>query len=145
MHINLIACLGPDNIIGVNGKLPWHWPEDLAEFKRLTKGHAVVTGRKTWESLDCKPLPDRTNIVITRTMTTAAGAYVFPECYAAWKFAKEAGHAELWVIGGVNIYRAFGPYADEFHFSRYNGAVTLAPGDDIVRMPQDVLRWANET
>ena len=63
--ISLIAAIGENRVIGNKGKIPWHIAEDFKRFKRLTQGHAVIMGRKTYESIG-KPLPNRTNIVITR-------------------------------------------------------------------------------
>ena len=64
-RLYLVAAVANNGVIGANGKLPWHLPEDLAHFKKLTLGHPVVMGRRTWESLG-KPLPGRENIVISR-------------------------------------------------------------------------------
>src|SRR5712691_13212786 len=65
-RIYLIAAVAANGVIGVNGKLPWHLPEDLQHFKKLTLGHPVIMGRRTWESLG-SALPGRENIVVTRT------------------------------------------------------------------------------
>ena len=65
MHVHLIWAQDKNGVIGVNGQLPWHIPEDLYNFKRLTSGHPIVMGRKTWESLPFKPLPNRRNIVLS--------------------------------------------------------------------------------
>src|SRR6185436_19370196 len=63
--VYLVAAVAENGVIGANGKLPWHLPEDLRHFKQVTMGHPVIMGRKTWESVG-KPLPNRTNIVISR-------------------------------------------------------------------------------
>src|SRR3981081_2031724 len=65
-RIYLIAAVASNGVIGVNGKLPWHLPEDLKHFKQLTLGHPIIMGRRTWESLG-KALPGRENIVVART------------------------------------------------------------------------------
>src|ERR1700716_1504944 len=82
-RIYLLAALASNGIIGVDGKLPWHLPEDLQHFKRLTLGHPIIMGRKTWESLG-KALPGRENIVVTRTAGyEAPGAAVATSLEAA--------------------------------------------------------------
>src|SRR3954471_7574922 len=82
-RIYLIAALAANGVIGVNGKLPWHLPEDLKHFKQLTLGHPVIMGRRTWESLG-KALPLRQNIVIsTRPRYDARGAAVASSLSAA--------------------------------------------------------------
>ncbi|RYD45633.1 MAG: dihydrofolate reductase, partial [Verrucomicrobiaceae bacterium] len=65
IHLTAVVAMTPDRIIGKNGGLPWHLPEDLAFFKRTTSGHPIVMGRKTYESIG-RPLPKRRNIVLTR-------------------------------------------------------------------------------
>ena len=65
--VYLVAALAANGVIGRQGRLPWHLPEDLKHFRRLTLGHPVIMGRKTWESLNGKPLPGRDNIVVTRS------------------------------------------------------------------------------
>src|SRR3954463_10246896 len=75
-RVYLVAAVASNGIIGKDGKLPWHLPEDLKHFKKLTLGHPIIMGRRTWESLG-KPLPGRENIVVTRTPGyEAAGAAV---------------------------------------------------------------------
>src|SRR5579859_4741097 len=82
-RIYLVAAVAANGIIGRDGRLPWHLPEDLKHFKRLTLGHPVIMGRKTWESLS-GPLPGRDNIVVTRTSGyEAPGAAVASSLEAA--------------------------------------------------------------
>lgn len=95
-------------LIGRDGRLPWHLPEDLARFKQLTLGHAVVMGRLTWESLPARvrPLPGRHNIVVSRRAGFAApGAEVVHSVPEAVSRATE-GDRRAWVIGGAQIYAA---------------------------------------
>ncbi|MET4003234.1 MULTISPECIES: dihydrofolate reductase [Arthrobacter] len=99
-------------VIGADGGMPWHLPEDLAHFKRVTLGHPVVMGRKTWESFPDKfrPLPDRTNIVVTRRQgwagtPEASGAVVLDSVEEALVEAQfSPGGNEVWVIGGGQIF-----------------------------------------
>ena len=120
-HISLIAALGHDNVIGKDNGLLWHLPDDLKRFKKLTEGHPVIMGRKTWESLPEKyrPLPGRTNIVITRDVTyEAAGATIAHTIPEAFHYAREAeGADEICVIGGGEIYRATLPFATRLYLT----------------------------
>ena len=109
-RIYLIAAVAKNGVIGARGKLPWHLPEDLKHFRKLTLGHPVIMGRRTWESLG-KPLPGRENIVITRKAGYAApGASVALSPEAA--IALCAGEPLAFVIGGAEIYAAALPLAD---------------------------------
>jgi dihydrofolate reductase len=108
-RIVLVAAVAANGIIGANGKLPWHLPEDLQHFKRVTLGHPVVMGRKTWESLK-GPLPGRENIVITRRAGyQASGAAVASSLDAA--LALCAGESVVCVIGGEQVFEEALPLA----------------------------------
>lgn len=109
-RIYLVAAVARNGVIGAAGKLPWHLPEDLQHFKKLTLNHPVIMGRRTWESLG-KPLPGRDNIVITRKPGYAApGASVAASLEAA--IALCTGEPVAFVIGGAEIYAAALPLAD---------------------------------
>ncbi|MDP2817553.1 MAG: dihydrofolate reductase [Polaromonas sp.] len=110
--INLIYARAANGVIGKDGVMPWHLPEDLAHFKQLTQGCPVVMGRKTWDSLPPKfrPLPGRTNIVITRNDDwQAEGAQRAASLEEALQQASPA--PEIWVIGGAQIYAQAEPLA----------------------------------
>jgi dihydrofolate reductase len=108
-RIVLVAAVAANGTIGANGKLPWHLPEDLQHFKRVTLGHPVVMGRKTWESLK-GPLPGRENIVITRRAGyQASGAAVASSLDAA--LALCAGESVVCVIGGEQVFEEALPLA----------------------------------
>lgn len=109
-RVVLVAAVAANGVIGGNGTLPWHLPEDLKHFKALTLGHPVIMGRKTWESLG-KPLPGRENIVITRSPGfEAPGASVASSLDAA--LALCLGEPVVFVIGGGELYGAALPIAD---------------------------------
>jgi dihydrofolate reductase len=109
-RIYLVAAVAKNGVIGAGGNLPWHLPEDMRHFKKLTLGHPVIMGRRTWESLG-KPLPGRENIVISRkTGFEAPGASVAASLEAA--IALCAGEPVAFVIGGAEIYAAALPLAD---------------------------------
>lgn len=109
--IGLIWAEASDRIIGSDGSLPWHLPEDLQRFKELTMGSTVVMGRVTWESLPEKfrPLPGRRNIVVTRQPS-----YDAPDAEVASSLeqALESVDGDLWVIGGASLYEQALAHAD---------------------------------
>lgn len=108
--VALIWAQARDRVIGAGGRLPWHLPEDLALFRRLTTGSTVVMGRRTWESLPerFRPLPGRTNVVLTSDPTwSAEGAH---RCGSVAEVL--AANESVWVIGGGAVYAAFLPHAD---------------------------------
>jgi dihydrofolate reductase len=114
MPLHLIYARSRNNVIGKNGDLPWHLPEDLAHFKRTTLGQAVVMGRVTWESIPEKfrPLPGRTNVVVSRQADYAApGASVVTSLQAALTLfpADEV----VWLIGGAQLYAQALPLASQ--------------------------------
>jgi dihydrofolate reductase len=114
MPLHLIYARSRNNVIGKNGDLPWHLPEDLAHFKRTTLGQAVVMGRVTWESIPEKfrPLPGRRNVVVSRQANYAAtGAAVVTSLQAALAFfpADEV----VWLIGGAQLYAQALPLATQ--------------------------------
>lgn len=101
-QVSLIAALAENRVIGRNNALPWHLPADLKRFRRLTTGHPVILGRKNYESIG-RPLPGRTNIVVTRDHSyRAPGCVVVDSLDAAFAAAGAAG--EIFVIGGAEIY-----------------------------------------
>ena len=105
MSLALVWAQTADGVIGRDGTLPWHLPEDLARFRRLTAGHTVVMGRRTWESLPerMRPLPDRRNVVLSRDRAyRAGGAQVCPSLEAALDLL--GADDEVWVIGGAALF-----------------------------------------
>ena len=109
MRVTVIVAVAQNGVIGKDGDLPWRLPDDLAYFKRLTSGHPIVMGRKTWESLG-RPLPNRRNIVLSRQPGyEAEGAEVVTDFEAALDGLTED---EVFVIGGAGLYAAALPLAD---------------------------------
>ncbi len=120
MRLNLIFAQAANGVIGQNNTLPWHLPEDLAHFKRHTQGCPVIMGRKTWASLPPKfrPLPGRQNMVLTRaasqhSMLESQGALPFADLAQALAHCKQLqpAPAEVWVMGGAQIYALAEPLA----------------------------------
>ena len=121
MKIVAVVAVAENGAIGKDNRLLWRLPKDMKFFKEQTIGHCIVTGRKNYESIPDKfrPLPDRTNIVITRQKDyQAPGAVVVPTIEAAVEYARSKGEDRLCVIGGGEIYRQMMDITDEILFTR---------------------------
>jgi dihydrofolate reductase len=122
--ITLIVAVADSGVIGRDNTLPWHLPEDLKRFKRLTMGKPILMGRKTFESIG-KPLPGRQNIVVTRdTNYRREGVTVVHDAEAALRAAGPV--PEIMVIGGAELFAALLPRAGRIHLTRVHGNI---PGD----------------
>jgi dihydrofolate reductase len=110
MKIILIAAMNGKRVIGKNGAIPWHIPEDLQRFKQNTIHHTVLMGRKTFESIG-KPLPQRKNVVIAKQPFVADDVVIFPSLDAA--FSGLTNEEKIYVIGGGEIFRQTIDLADE--------------------------------
>jgi dihydrofolate reductase len=116
-RLALIAAMASNRVIGAGNTLPWHLPADLRHFKRLTVGHCLIMGRKTWESIG-RPLPGRTTVVVSRRRGySAPGAVVAHSLPAALAAAREAGHGEAFVAGGAELYRQTIGFAERLHLT----------------------------
>ncbi|MBI1283814.1 MAG: dihydrofolate reductase [Thiobacillus sp.] len=123
-RVSVIAALARNRVIGIENRLPWRLPEDLAHFKALTLGHPILMGRKTFESLG-RPLPGRTNIVITRNPGyRPEGCLVADSIPAAVALCKDAD--EVFFIGGAELYAQAIPLADRLYLTEVD---TEAEGD----------------
>lgn len=123
MIVSQIAAMAKNRVIGSNLKLPWHIPEDLKFFKEKTKGKIIIQGRKTYESLGYKPLPNRLNIIITRNPDAVPfhkDIVIFTNLEEALEYAKsktsEYGE-EVFIGGGEEIYRLALPYTDRIYLT----------------------------
>jgi dihydrofolate reductase len=120
--VTLVVAMADNGVIGKKGALPWRIPEDLRHFKTLTLGKPCIMGRKTWESLPKKPLPGRTNIVITReTSFHAEGAVVFHCLEDALAHARDAG--EVAIIGGAEVFKQSLPFANRIDLTEVHAEV----------------------
>ncbi len=114
-RVSVIAALAKNRVIGIENRLPWRLPEDLAHFKALTLGHPVLMGRKTFESLG-RPLPGRTNIVITRNPDYCRdGCVVAGSIPDALALCRDVG--EIFFIGGAELYAQAIPLADRLYLT----------------------------
>ncbi|WP_324779092.1 dihydrofolate reductase [Thiobacillus sedimenti] len=123
-RISVIAALAKNRVIGIENRLPWRLPEDLAHFKALTLDHPILMGRKTFESLG-RPLPGRTNVVITRNADyRPEGCLVADSIPAAIALCGKAD--EIFFIGGAELYAQAIPLADRLYLTE----VDIAPAGD---------------
>jgi dihydrofolate reductase len=127
MKLCLIVAVSRNGVIGRDNQLPWHLPEDLKFFKSVTMGKPILMGRKTFESIG-RPLPGRTNIVISRDpQWDSAGVEVAQSLEAALQLGREACHAagaeEIMVIGGEQIYRMSLPLADRLYLTQVDAEI----------------------
>ncbi len=122
MKISVIAAAGENGAIGAGGKIPWDLPADLKHFREITAGHPVVMGRKTFESIG-RPLPKRTNIVVTTDADyRAEGCAVAHSLEEAFRLAEGApGADECFVIGGAQIYTLALPAAQKIYLTKVHG------------------------
>lgn len=132
--VSLVVARAANGVIGYCGQIPWRIPADMKHFKAVTMGKPCIMGRKTWESLPKKPLPGRTNIVVTRdTGFHADGAIAVHSFEEALARAEIEPPEEISVIGGADIYRAALPQAGRIHLTEvhraFEGDVHLPPFD----------------
>jgi dihydrofolate reductase len=136
--IGLVWAQSANGVIGRDGTLPWHLPEDLKHFRTLTSGATVLMGRRTWESLPprFRPLPGRRNVVLSRT--PQEGVETFPDLPGAFGAVSE----DCWVIGGAAVYGAALPFADRIVVTEIRESFegdTRAP--DVGRAPDEAGDW----
>lgn len=141
MQIVLIAAVADNGVIGREGAMPWRLKSDMRHFRSLTLGKPVVMGRKTYLSLSIKPLPGRTNIVVSRDAAfTAPGVLVAPSLQAALEAARGDAlrrGADIMVIGGADIYAQAMPFADRLEITQ----IHMKPEGDSVFPPMDAAVW----
>ena len=126
LTVTLIAAIGENHELGKDGGLPWHLPDDLKRFKAVTRGHAIVMGRKTYATL-LKALPERHSIVVSRTMDpseAAEGVDVvrsLDEAFSVAASGPRSGMGRVYVVGGGEIYRQALSVADKLDLTRVQG------------------------
>ena len=123
MIISVIVAADENNGIGYQNKIPWHLPSDLRRFRKLTMGHHLIMGRRTYESIGA-PLAGRNMIVLSRDPS-----YSLKDCYTAqslelgFQQAKEAGEKEIFVAGGAEVFKEALPQADHLYLTRVHASV----------------------
>lgn len=126
MIISLIAAVSENKVIGKNNDLPWNLPDDMRYFMQTTKGHYVIMGRKNYESIPEKfrPLPNRTNIVITRQKNLQIGGCIVAHSIEeALEIAKKDSNEEVFVIGGAQIFNQSMKYAQRMYLTEIQAPV----------------------
>lgn len=139
MIISAIAAMSLDRAIGVKNQIPWYMPEDLKYFKRMTLGRHILMGRKNLESLNNRPLPKRTNIIVTRNpYFLVSGGVVVHSVEEGIRFAAQNKEEELFIIGGEQIYWAAWPYLDRIYLTLIE---TTVPDADVFFPVIDETQW----
>ena len=133
--LSIIVAISDNYAIGRGGDMPWHISEDLKYFKRTTVGHTVIMGRRTWESIGCRPLPNRRHIVVSRTMAPAEGVIVVSTIKKALRLA---GRKEAFVMGGGQLYAAAMPLANRLYITRVH---TVIEDADTFFPEIDLQQW----
>ena len=128
----ILVAVSPEGIIGKNNSIPWHYSADLKRFKRLTTGNTVIMGRKTWESLPLKPLPNRRNIVITRSSIEEI------DCFRSIDDALQTCEGDVWFIGGAGIYEEAMKKADLIDMTLVPDNIT---GKNCIYFPEIGNEW----
>ncbi len=121
MALAIIAAISDNNVIGMEGKIPWNIPEDMKRFRDLTLNHPVIMGRKTFENIlnkFGKPLPERKNIVLSTALKSQEGIHIARTIDEALRLT---GKENSYVIGGAQIYKLFLPEADKLEITRIHG------------------------
>ena len=141
VDIVAVLAMADNGVIGAAGAIPWRLPGDLKRFKALTIGKPMIVGRKTWESFPRRPLPGRTNIVVTRdTAFAAPGAVVVHGLEDALARARAERSPEIVIAGGAEIYRQALPRLTRIELTQVHGA----PQGD-VHFPRELLAGWRET
>jgi dihydrofolate reductase len=141
LEIVFVVAVAENGVIGRDNAMPWHLKSDLKRFKAITTGKPIIMGRKTYESIG-RPLPGRTNIVVTRDASFKAdGVVTAPSLDVAYDIAKEDAVrrlvTEIMVIGGADIFRQWMPRADRLEITE----VHARPDGDTVLAPVDNKEW----
>ncbi len=140
--IKLICAMDANHGIGINGKMPWHFPEDLKYFKELTLNHTVLMGRKTFESIG-KTLPQRKNIILTHQLD-----YSQPDCIIVHSLEEALNiDSDLFVIGGQKLFEQTLPFADELYLTEIHETFdsdTFFPHFDVSLYHKEIIKTTNE-
>lgn len=139
MQLSLVVAIAEDGAIGRNGMLPWRLPADLQFFKRITMDKPVIMGRRTWESLNGKPLKGRYNIVLSSSLKEVpAGVHLCESLNDAITTSEAEGFTEASVIGGASLFAEAAPLAEKLYITRIH---TIARDADTFFPDIDMSAW----
>lgn len=137
MRISFIVAKAENNVIGINNTLPWHLKDDLQNFKKITMGHHILMGRKTFESIG-KPLPGRMSLVISNTpQANLSNVFWFNSIFRAIKQAERSGETELFIIGGEKIFKYALSLVDRIYLTEVKGDIK----GDVYFPPLSLKNW----
>jgi dihydrofolate reductase len=148
MKISIIVAHNQQGIIGINGQIPWHIPEDLKRFKQLTMGKPIIMGRKTFESLGSKPLPGRLNVVISPSKCRESfydnelGVLWADSLSTALRWLQLVGsYEEIFVIGGERLYREAIPLADTLYRTvvKLDAPMSISDSDEVAYFTREKM------
>lgn len=123
MKVSFIVAMSENNVIGIDNKLPWHLKDDLQNFKKLTMGHHILMGRKTFESIG-KALPGRMSLVISsEPRANQESVFWFTSIFRAIKQAERNGEEELFIIGGEKIFKYALSLVDRIYLTEVKGVI----------------------
>lgn len=123
MRVSFIVAKAENNVIGINNKLPWHLKDDLQNFKKITMGHHILMGRKTFESIG-KPLPGRMSLVVSsEPKANQDSVFWFNSIFRAIKQAERNGESELFIIGGEKVFKTALSLCDRIYLTEVHGDV----------------------
>jgi dihydrofolate reductase len=123
MRVSFIVAKSENNVIGVNNQLPWHLKDDLQNFKKITMGHHILMGRKTFESIG-KPLPGRMSLVVSNTPHANQDSVLwFTSIFRAIKQAERSGETELFIIGGEKVFKAALSLVDRIYLTEVKATI----------------------
>ncbi len=131
LDLRVIVAVATNGVIGADGRMPWHYPEDLRHFKETTMGHPVIVGRRTFDSIVAGidgPLPGRTNIVLSRSAPSLPSDVVHASSLVEAVEAADERDSVAYVIGGATVYEALLPFADQLIVTEIHESY---PGDTV--------------
>ncbi len=142
MRVSAIVACDQNRLIGLDNQIPWHLSGDLRFFKKTTLNHHILMGRKSFMSIG-RPLPKRTNIVITRDpFFVASGCQIVHSIEEGLQLAQEQGEEEAFIIGGAQIYQQSEPYWDRLYLTRVDADIHYSDPSEAVYFPDiDFKNW----
>jgi dihydrofolate reductase len=142
MHFKAIAAMSLNRVIGAGNRIPWHLPDDFRWFKRLTTGHVIVMGRKTFESIG-KPLPNRTTLVLTRSSTPIPGVRIISDLRQINPADPDLAGRDIFICGGAQLYKQALPLCSDLYLTlvqrEVEGDTFFPPFEDRFELAEQVL------